>query len=187
MPVICPKYEKEIINKSEFNERNKLHAKPDNDVLKEDNVSTFDKDQNELSSTSNEDYYFLFNISQVEGISFKPPERFPQFTGKMRFKEADRIIANYPHPAPNIEILDSDDPGLDNFFSFFFFDNFAIYTPKDQKGNNIDKITIRSIDDFEGDISEYWYENLFHELGHTTGAEFRLNRPMDLGRDRIIF
>lgn len=186
VPVICPKYEKEIINKSEFNERNKLHAKPDNDVLKEDNVSTFDKDQNELSSTSNEDYYYLFNISQVEGISFKPPEKFPQFTGKMRFKEADRIIANYPHPSPNIEIYDPNNLGPDDS-SFYLFGSFANYTPKDQKGNNIDRIKIRSIDDFEEGISEYWYANLFHELGHSTGAEFRLNRPLNLGRDTIIF
>ena len=103
-------------------------------------------------------YFLVWNIEQVEGYTL--PEKFqPKKHDPVRSAEA--IIAGYPN-APEISIELSDR---------------ACYSPKH------DRVTMPKPEQFER-IAEY-YSTMFHELGHSTGHEKRLNRKD--GMENVMF
>ncbi|MDD5697823.1 MAG: zincin-like metallopeptidase domain-containing protein [Victivallaceae bacterium] len=95
-------------------------------------------------------YYYVFNVSQCEGIASKHVPR-PVMREFNPIDEAERIALEMPNP-PEIR----------------FDGSRACYIPRD------DKIKMPSINAFKSD--EELYSTLFHELVHSTGHESRLNR-----------
>ena len=94
-------------------------------------------------------YYTVFNVSQCEGLKYESPKA-PEttFSG---IEAADRIVAGYQN-APDIQV------GGDR----------ACYN------RLTDRITVPHKGQYS--VEEEYYSTLFHEMGHSTGHENRLNR-----------
>ncbi|AVB76078.1 zincin-like metallopeptidase domain-containing protein [Methanococcus maripaludis] len=95
-------------------------------------------------------YYNVFHISDVEGIRSKLPE-MPEIKHNP-IKNAEEIINNYEIPVNEIELRKR-----------------ATYDPI------TDKIEVPTRNQFKK--IEGFYGTAFHEIGHSTGHETRLNRP----------
>jgi antirestriction protein ArdC len=115
-------------------------------------------DDNTIEETSNIKfnyllrYYSLFNIEQCD-LPDEVKEKYHISDTNNKILEAEEIISNYPSP-PEISINNL----IPN----------PRYFPK------LDKIEIQSIDNFHS--NDDYYASLYHELIHSTGAEFRLAR-----------
>lgn len=96
-------------------------------------------------------YYRVFNVQQTEGLNIEPLVEMPEVEWNP-VTEAEIIISGYQN-GPRINYVLQDR---------------AYYKPSD------DVITMPVIGQFP-DANEY-YATLFHELGHSTGHESRLNR-----------
>jgi antirestriction protein ArdC len=94
-------------------------------------------------------YYLVWNVEQCESLDLPPLETKQVDV----ITQAEAIVANMPNP-PNIR----DDGGYQ-----------AYYRPL------TDSIHLPQRNSFDS-ASEY-YSTLFHELGHSTGHQSRLNRP----------
>lgn len=95
-------------------------------------------------------YYNVFHISDVEGIESKLPE-MPEIKHNP-IKNAEEIINNYEIPINEIKDRKR-----------------ATYDPL------MDKIEVPTRNQFKK--IEGFYGTAFHEIGHSTGHETRLNRP----------
>lgn len=96
-------------------------------------------------------HYTVFNIEQTEGT--KLPAFEPEVVDKVEaIDEAEAVIQGYPNP-PTIN-----DKGGDR----------AFYRP------STDTVSLPARSSFND--SAAFYETAFHELGHSTGHETRLNR-----------
>ncbi|TKB23464.1 DUF1738 domain-containing protein [Desulfopila sp. IMCC35006] len=95
-------------------------------------------------------YYTIFNLDQVDGIE-APVE--PEVVELEPIAAAEKIVTEMQN-APKIEESASGK---------------ACYYPQ------LDKVQMPFFTDF--DESEKFYSVLFHELGHSTGHESRVNRP----------
>jgi antirestriction protein ArdC len=101
-------------------------------------------------------YYTVFNLEQIDGLEtvkriaskIKKPEARPEFTP---IEVCETLVGAVPNP-PTIEHRGGR----------------ACYSPL------TDKISLPAREKFEG--PEEYYSTLFHELGHATGHETRLNR-----------
>lgn len=94
-------------------------------------------------------YYRVFSLEDVDGISSpEPSETIRQFTP---IEAADRVIDAMPQ-RPDIKTGQAR----------------AFYSP------SLDYVNMPRRELFHSD--EEWYSTLFHELGHATGHESRLNR-----------
>lgn len=100
-------------------------------------------------------FFHVFNADQV---TWTNPKGAPKFlapatvrTPVEKIEAAEKIVAAYPSP-PNRKT------GTAAFY---------------QKVN--DTVTMPPINDFES--SEEYYSTLFHELAHSTGVDWRLDRP----------
>ncbi len=96
-------------------------------------------------------YYTVFNVEQCEGLDVAPfqVKEVKEFDA---IAEAEKIIDGMPNP-PSI-----DHNGGDR----------AFYIP------SLDQVHLPALEDF--DSPEEYYSTAFHELGHSTGHESRLNR-----------
>jgi len=93
-------------------------------------------------------YYYVFNVEQCDGVEYPKPEyKEPQ----ARIEECEAIVKAMP-TRPEIK----------------FEEQRAYYNP------NFDFVNMPKYESF-GKVEEY-YSTLFHELGHSTGHEKRLNR-----------
>lgn len=95
-------------------------------------------------------YYAVFNVEQIDGL--KLPKLAAQENTFNAIAEAEAVIANMPQ-RPSID----HDGG-----------NRAYYTPR------LDSVHLPPQGAFEK--PDEYYSTLFHELGHSTGHESRLNR-----------
>lgn len=102
--------------------------------------------------------YYLFNVEDIEGISFKFPE--DNFKPKFSIEACEQIVSNMPI-SPTIVHANRAK---------------AYYSP------SRDIVNIPQIEQFA--TSENYYKTLFHELVHATGHPSRLNRKtvVDAGR-----
>ena len=96
-------------------------------------------------------YYRVFNLEQTEGIEGPEPEEqeLGEFTP---IERCEQIIRNMPNP-PKIQHRRQA----------------AWYRPSQ------DLVNMPKPESFES--AEEYFCTLYHELSHSTGAEFRLNRP----------
>lgn len=100
-------------------------------------------------------YYYVFEVSQCQGIQRKYPNTQPEIMeGKTPIEAAEEVIRNY---------YDREGIKLNVCIS-----NKAYYRP------STDEVVCPEIGQFENE-AEY-YSTLFHETTHSTGAENRLNR-----------
>ena len=105
-----------------------------------------------------EDYFLMksftvFNVSQIDGIAFELPEKVERsFTPNA---VAEEIAGRYM--------------GLKGAPSLGFGGSLAYYAPESDHIQMPPRLTFRS--------EQAYYRTLFHELGHSTGAAHRLNRP----------
>lgn len=98
-------------------------------------------------------YYYVFEVSQCEGIKRKYPNDTKTFANDP-IEEADKVIdAYYQREGIKLDICAS---------------NEAYYSPSE------DKVVCPLREQFEN-VGEY-YSTLFHETTHSTGAPSRLNR-----------
>lgn len=102
-------------------------------------------------------YYIVFNLDQTEGLEdskFSSPKG-RSLTASQRIQTAEDIRDGYFKSvgAPGLKITKGDR---------------AYFSP------GKDKVFIPSMAYF--DSPEEWYSTLFHEMGHSTGTEKRLNR-----------
>lgn len=95
-------------------------------------------------------YYTVFNLEQVDGIE-APPE--PEKTELQPIETAAKIIAEMQNP-PVIKHAQTFD---------------ACYRPSQ------DEVNMPLLNDFKS--PESYYSVLFHEVGHSTGHESRVDRP----------
>lgn len=102
-------------------------------------------------------YYNVFNAEQIDGIDFPEPEPRPEFNP---IEAADAIL---DHVAEEVSIN--------------YGGNRAYYSPKE------DRIQLPQREDFE--TPESFYHTAFHEAGHATGHEKRLNREGIVKIDRF--
>jgi len=95
-------------------------------------------------------YYRVFNIEQTEGIEYEKPEdkQMPEFK---QIEAAENFVKNY-----------QDRPPIQHGGGR------ACYSPTD------DKIQMPKPETFESEPA--YYGTLFHELTHSTGHKYRLNR-----------
>lgn len=95
-------------------------------------------------------YYNVFNLEQTTGID---PKHIPVFEPKEHspIPEAEQLVASYPNPP---EIIHGHDG--------------ACYMP------SADRVMMPDKEAFENEF--YYFSVLFHECGHSTGHEDRLNR-----------
>lgn len=96
-------------------------------------------------------HYCIFNVQQCQGLHLPVLEDWQEEL-RLRSERAEKVIQRMPD-APRIVEGGS----------------IACYHPKE------DLVRIPTIQDFES--SEAYYATMFHELGHATGHEKRLNRP----------
>ncbi|MBX7135768.1 MAG: ssDNA-binding domain-containing protein [Fimbriimonadaceae bacterium] len=95
-------------------------------------------------------HYFVFNAEQVEGLSLSPlPSTSPQAD---RIEEADQLMRSMPNPPRIVEA------GIS-----------AYYRPQG------DVVVLPPLQQFSS--ADHFYSTAFHELGHATGHQSRLNRP----------
>lgn len=101
-------------------------------------------------------YYSVFNIAQCEGIDeYLPSEHLTNPLVLFNpIESCEKIVANYRMNGPEIE------HGMTR----------AAYSP------SRDKVILPQREAFYS--PEEYYTTLFHELGHSTGHETRLNRDM---------
>src|ERR1035437_5326832 len=98
-------------------------------------------------------YYRVFNVDQTEGMTIKPIKSVDVDAEWDAVAEAEKIIAEMPN-APKIVYVAGDS---------------AHYVP------SRDIVTFPLREQFAK--PELFYATAFHELGHSTGHESRLNRP----------
>jgi antirestriction protein ArdC len=106
-------------------------------------------------------YHTVFNVAQVAGLVAGEHYPLPEIPDGKPFEPidaAEKIVAGYPDPAPNIETRG----------------NQACYHPM------TDDVYMPSKDKFTNPAG--YYATLFHELGHSTGHSSRLDRDMTGGR-----
>lgn len=94
-------------------------------------------------------HYFVFNLEQTEGTGLQPPESLNEFD---RIEEAEAVIQTMPNPPRWKEHGSS-----------------AYYLPGE------DMIVLPPMSRF--DSPDHRYATAFHELGHATGHQSRLDRP----------
>lgn len=111
---------------------------------------TQDKDGNEITRFYLK-YYNVFNVEQIEGLDTEKLHNLPETQEHDRIERAEAIRAGYPNPP-----------------SFTHGGDRAFYVPR------LDTITVPPMNTF-GSVEEY-YSTCFHEDGHSTGHESRLNR-----------
>jgi antirestriction protein ArdC len=97
-------------------------------------------------------YFNVFNVEQIDGLDLEPIEAPDPAEAPDPIEAAEAIIAAAPNP-----------PSLDHAGG-----NQAYYIPAK------DEVHLPPRESF-GDAGEY-YATVFHELGHATGHESRLNR-----------
>jgi antirestriction protein ArdC len=97
-------------------------------------------------------YLPIFNKEQIEGVEFPTLE---VSTDNERHEKAEEVIK-------------------DTGANISFGGDRACYIPKE------DKINLPTFDSFE--VADSYYSVTFHELGHWTGAEHRLDRNLNEGR-----
>lgn len=97
-------------------------------------------------------YTPMFNTDQCEGLNVPDLTAGIKLTEHEVIESAQAIIDNMPNR-----------PALDIRLS-----NRAFYSPSQ------DRVTVPELAQYE--IAEQYYSTLFHELGHSTGHESRLNR-----------
>ena len=95
-------------------------------------------------------YYTVFNLNQCDGIK-TPPDDTERFNHSP-IEEAERVVREMPRP-PSFTTTNKEA---------------AYYIP------SRDTICLPPLARFE--TAESYYSTLFHELGHSTGHESRLNR-----------
>jgi antirestriction protein ArdC len=105
-------------------------------------------------------YYQVFNAEQCQGLDLPVLMDDWNVELKARIESAEQVIQQMPN-APKIVEGGS----------------MACYLPPQ------DLVRIPKIQDFES--PEAYYSTLFHELGHSTGHETRLNRPGVTGK--VVF
>lgn len=105
-------------------------------------------------------YYNVFNVEQCEGLSLPPLHVPAPLTENQRIERADLLAKAMPDP-PTVREGGSS----------------AWYKPAD------DLVQIPPIKSF--DSADSYYATLFHELGHATGHEKRLNRSGVTGEIRF--
>lgn len=113
-----------------------------------------ENDEGETESIPMVKYYTVFNLSQCEGINYDMPEIKENNLDPV--DSAEKVIKGYV--GPTIEFKDA----VRACYSSFY-----------------DRVTMPAKKYFNG-IGEY-YSTFFHELGHSTGHETRLNRKMGTG------
>ena len=96
-------------------------------------------------------YYRVFNAEQCEGLSLPVLLDDWHVELNQRIDSAERLIGTMPNPP---RILEGGSA--------------ACYLPR------VDTVRVPKIQDFES--PESYYATMFHELGHSTGHESRLNR-----------
>lgn len=104
-------------------------------------------------------YYQVFNAEQCDGLDLPVLDDWHAEL-KARIETAERVIQRMPSPPKIVE-----------------GGSLAAYFPPQ------DLVRVPKIQDFES--PEAYYSTLFHELGHSTGHETRLNRPGVTGQ--IVF
>lgn len=104
-------------------------------------------------------YYPVFNAEQCVGLDLPVLDDWNEEL-KARIESAEKVIQKMPSPPKIVE-----------------GGSLAAYFPPQ------DLVRVPKIQDF--DFPEAYYSTLFHELGHSTGHETRLNRPGVTGQ--IVF
>lgn len=94
--------------------------------------------------------FFLFNVAQLEGVEFVAPK--PPARAVVPIEAAESVVAGYRDAPPVRHVGDR-----------------AVYRRPPR-----DEVHMPRRERFESD--EAYYETLFHELVHSTGAAHRLNR-----------
>ena len=112
------------------------------------NMVSRETDAGELKNIPFLKYYTVFGASQCEGL--KLPERSAKVSDEEKIEAAETIIKGYFGP------------------SVSFGGDRAFYRPSTDSVQMPEKTSFDSIGDF--------YTVFFHELGHSTGHERRLNR-----------
>lgn len=97
-------------------------------------------------------YYHVFNVEQCEGLRLPPLPSPEGDDPKLRIARAEEIVRSMPDP-PRIAEGGSQ----------------AFYRPSD------DLVQVPRLESFRD--TDAFYATIFHELGHSTGHERRLNRP----------
>lgn len=97
-------------------------------------------------------YFNVFNVAQVEGLDWTPPETVRHDHDPLA--EGERIIAGMPNP-PRIEVKSSDR---------------AYYRP------STDTVVLPGLDQYP--VAADYYRVAFHELVHSTGHKSRLDRDL---------
>lgn len=96
-------------------------------------------------------YYNVFNVEQCEGLSVSPLYESPPLPEHQRIERAEILVRSMPDP-PTIQE----------------FGTSAWYRPIE------DTLQIPPLNTFES--ADSYYATLFHELGHASGHQKRLNR-----------
>lgn len=110
------------------------------------------KNENEaVKKIPNLRYYRVFNAPDIEGIEFKYPDP-PQLKPNEKYNHCEQLIES---TGATIDHINLNQPYY-NFVKDF-----------------INMPTIGSFDN-----SDFYYSTLFHELGHWTGHQSRLNREL---------
>lgn len=104
-------------------------------------------------------YYSVFNAEQCIGLDLPVLDDWHEEL-KARNEKAEQVIQKMPNPPKIVE-----------------GGSLAAYFPPQ------DLVRVPKIQDFES--PEAYYSTLFHELGHSTGHETRLNRPGVTGQ--VVF
>jgi antirestriction protein ArdC len=110
-------------------------------------------------------YYYVFEVSQCEGIERKYTEEAKDF-GTEHIKDADEVIKNY---------VDSETL----IFTELEGSNRAYYSPSE------DKVVVPAITQFEN--VEEFYSTAFHELTHSTMHPARCNRQEERKNKKVAF
>jgi antirestriction protein ArdC len=114
-----------------------------------------DKDTGDAKSFPLLKHFYVWNVEQVDGLKLPPLERVQNHEPIAACEDLVRLMPN----APQIR----------------HGGGRACYAPK------MDIVTMPPFEIFES--AEAYYSTLFHELGHATGHESRLNRPEVMGSD----
>jgi len=114
-------------------------------------------------------YYYVYNINHVNGLE---PHELANACHHEPIAVANQIMMDY---------VDRENIALEHIEG-----DKACYNPLS------DRITLPKMDQFHGDVAEY-YSTAFHEMVHSTGAKKRLNRNLsdifgasDYSREELI-
>lgn len=116
-----------------------------------------DKITGELKSFPILKHFYVWNVKQADGLKLLPLERTQKHEPIAACENLVRLMPNQP------KIRHGGDK--------------AYYSP------TIDLVVMPPFDTFES--AEAYYSTLFHELGHSTGHESRLNRPEVMRSDGL--